>query len=86
MSWHVPPTLPPTWGVIIGRSLTDPVGFFIADWFAVFLVAKGIAIEEGILVFWIPFLAADLGNFSSEAGCRAGSSGVGGPSARPAKP
>ncbi len=49
--------------MIIGRSLTDPVWFFIADWFAVFLVAKGIAIEEGILVFWIPFLAADLGNF-----------------------
>ncbi|MFB3906689.1 MAG: MFS transporter [Acidobacteriota bacterium] len=53
-----------TWGVIIGRSLTDPVWFFIADWFAIYLVAKGIRLEEGLIAFWIPFLAADLGNFS----------------------
>jgi MFS transporter, ACS family, hexuronate transporter len=53
-----------TWGVIIGRSLTDPVWFFIADWFAIYLVAKGISLEEGLIAFWIPFLAADLGNFS----------------------
>lgn len=61
--WRTLLRLPQTWGVIIGRSLTDPVWFFIADWFAVFLVAKGIAIEQGIMVFWIPFLAADFGNF-----------------------
>jgi ACS family hexuronate transporter-like MFS transporter len=55
--------LPQTWGVIVGRSLTDPVWFFIADWFAIYLVARGIRIEQGLLVFWIPFIAADLGNF-----------------------
>lgn len=55
--------LPQTWGIIIGRSLTDPVWFFIADWFAIYLVARGIRLEQGLLVFWIPFLAADLGNF-----------------------
>jgi len=55
--------LPQTWGVIIGRSLTDPVWFFIADWFAIYLVARGIRLEQGLLVFWIPFIAADLGNF-----------------------
>ena len=55
--------MPKTWGVIAGRSLTDPVWFFIADWFAIYLVAKGIRLEQGILVFWIPFIAADLGNF-----------------------
>jgi ACS family hexuronate transporter-like MFS transporter len=55
--------LPQTWGIIIGRSLTDPVWFFITDWFAIYLVARGIQLEQGILVFWIPFLAADLGNF-----------------------
>lgn len=53
-----------TWGVIIGRSFTDPVWFFITDWFAIYLVAKGIRLEEGLIAFWIPFLAADLGNFS----------------------
>ncbi len=55
--------LPQTWGVIAGRSLTDPVWFFITDWFAIYLVARGIRLEQGLLVFWIPFLAADLGNF-----------------------
>ncbi len=55
--------LPQTWGIIIGRSLTDPVWFFIADWFAIYLVARGISIKQSLLVFWIPFLAADLGNF-----------------------
>jgi ACS family hexuronate transporter-like MFS transporter len=55
--------LPQTWGVIIGRSLTDPVWFFITDWFPIYLVARGIQVKEALLVFWIPFLAADLGNF-----------------------
>jgi ACS family hexuronate transporter-like MFS transporter len=52
-----------TWGVILGRSLTDPVWFFIADWFAIYLVSKGIKLEEGLIAFWVPFIAADLGNF-----------------------
>jgi ACS family hexuronate transporter-like MFS transporter len=52
-----------TWGIVIGRALTDPVWFFITDWFAVYLVAKKIPLEEGVLAFWIPFIAADAGNF-----------------------
>lgn len=52
-----------TWGIILGRALTDPVWFFITDWFAVYLVSKKIRIEDGVLAFWIPFLAADAGNF-----------------------
>ncbi len=52
-----------TWAVILGKSLTDPVWFFITDWFAIFLVAKGFRIENTLAGFWIPFLAADLGNF-----------------------
>jgi MFS transporter, ACS family, hexuronate transporter len=63
VSWTQLLHLPQTWGVIIGRSFTDPVWFFIADWFAIFLVSKGIQLEQGLLVFWIPFVAADLGNF-----------------------
>jgi MFS transporter, ACS family, hexuronate transporter len=43
--------------------LTDPVWFFITDWFPIYLVAKGISIKSGLLAVWIPFLAADLGNF-----------------------
>jgi ACS family hexuronate transporter-like MFS transporter len=55
--------LPQTWGVIIARSFTDPVWFFIADWFPIYLVAKGIPLKSGLIAIWIPFIAADLGNF-----------------------
>jgi ACS family hexuronate transporter-like MFS transporter len=55
--------LPQTWGTISARTLTDPVWFFVTDWFPIYLVAKGIRLEEGIFAFWIPFIAADLGNF-----------------------
>lgn len=52
-----------TWGIVLGRTLTDPVWFFVADWFAIYLVSKGFRLEDTLLGFWIPFLAADLGNF-----------------------
>jgi ACS family hexuronate transporter-like MFS transporter len=39
------------------------VWFFITDWFAIYLVARGFRLEESLLAFWVPFLAADLGNF-----------------------
>ena len=55
--------LPQTWGIIIGKALTDPVWFFITDWFAIFIVSRGFKLEESLLAFWVPFLAADLGNF-----------------------
>jgi MFS transporter, ACS family, hexuronate transporter len=53
-----------TWGVIASRALTDPVWFFIADWFMIFLVSKGFSPEDTLVAFWIPFVAADLGNFA----------------------
>ena len=55
--------LPQTWGYILSKSFTDPVWFFITDWFAIYLVSRGFSIEEGLLAFWVPFLAADAGNF-----------------------
>jgi len=55
--------LPQTWGIILGKSLTDPIWFFIADWFVIYLVARGIEVEKSFLFYWVPFLAADLGNF-----------------------
>ena len=63
-----PPTgtllrLPQTWGAIAARGLTDPVWFMITDWFAIYLVSRGYKLEETALGFWVPFLAADLGNF-----------------------
>ncbi|PYT56811.1 MAG: MFS transporter, partial [Acidobacteria bacterium] len=55
--------LPQTWGVIVSKGLTDPVWFFITDWFPIYLIAKGISLQSGLIAVWIPFLAADLGNF-----------------------
>jgi ACS family hexuronate transporter-like MFS transporter len=52
-----------TWGIMLGKALTDPVWFFITDWFAIYLVSKGFTLENTVLGFWVPFLAADLGNF-----------------------
>lgn len=62
-SWRDLIRLPQTWAVIAARTMTDPVWFFITDWFAIYLVAKNINPEQGLLAFWIPFVAADLGNF-----------------------
>jgi ACS family hexuronate transporter-like MFS transporter len=55
--------LPQTWGTIIAKAFTDPVWFFVTDWFPIFLVAKGIELRTGIVTVWVPFIAADLGNF-----------------------
>ena len=35
--------LPQTWGYIVSKSFTDPVWFFITDWFAIYLVAAASA-------------------------------------------
>jgi ACS family hexuronate transporter-like MFS transporter len=53
-----------TWGIVLGKSLTDPVWFLVTDWFAIFLVSKGFRLENTLAGFWVPFLAADAGNFA----------------------
>jgi MFS transporter, ACS family, aldohexuronate transporter len=63
LPWRQLLKLPQTWGTILSRALTDPVFFFVADWFPIYLVAKGISLKSGLIAVWIPFLAADLGNF-----------------------
>ncbi len=62
-SWRELLSLRETWGIVLGKSLTDPVWFFVTDWFAIYLVSKGFSLESTLLGFWAPFLAADLGNF-----------------------
>ena len=56
--------LPQTWGIILSKSFTDPVWYLITDWFAIYLVSKGYQPEQSLLAFWVPFLAADIGNFA----------------------
>jgi MFS transporter, ACS family, hexuronate transporter len=63
LPWVALLKLPQTWGSIIARSFTDPVWFFVTDWFPIYLVAKGIPIKDSLFAIWIPFVAADLGNF-----------------------
>ena len=58
---------PQTWGIIVSRLFTDPVWFFVTDWFPIYLVAKGIELESGLIAIWIPFISADLGNFFGDA-------------------
>jgi len=53
-----------TWGIIVAKTFSDPVWYFIADWFPIYLVAKGFNLHNNILALWIPFIAADLGNFA----------------------
>jgi len=55
--------LPQTCGAIIARAFTDPVFFFITEWFPIYLVAKGIELRTGLIAVWIPFIAADVGSF-----------------------
>jgi len=61
--WQTLLRLPQTWGAIVAKALTDPVWFFVADWFPIYLVAKGFSLRNSILAVWVPFIAADLGNF-----------------------
>ncbi len=63
LPWQQLLKLPQTWGTILSKALTDPVWFFVTDWFPIYLVAKGISLKSGLIAVWIPFLAADLGNF-----------------------
>jgi ACS family hexuronate transporter-like MFS transporter len=53
-----------TWGIVLGRFLLDPYWFLMSEWFAIYLMSKGFKLEQSIIGFWAPFLAADLGNFS----------------------
>ena len=70
LRWRDLLKLPQTWGTIAAGSFTDPVWFFVTDWFPIYLVAKGIELKSGLIAVWIPFIAADLGNFFREGSIR----------------
>lgn len=63
LRWRDLLKLPQTWGTIIAKTLTDPVFFFITEWFPIYLVAKGIELKSGLIAVWIPFITADVGSF-----------------------
>ncbi|HXJ39662.1 MAG TPA: MFS transporter [Bryobacteraceae bacterium] len=54
-----------TWGIVIGRSLTDPVWWFYVFWLPQYLSdTRGFSLQKIALFAWIPFVAADAGNFA----------------------
>ncbi|HYM12595.1 MAG TPA: MFS transporter, partial [Bryobacterales bacterium] len=55
--------IPETWGIVLAKSLLDPYWYLVADWFAIYLVGKGFRLEDTLTGYWLPFMAADLGNF-----------------------
>jgi ACS family hexuronate transporter-like MFS transporter len=53
------------WGVVLGRALTDPIGWFYVFWLPQYLSdARGFNLKQIALFAWMPFIAADLGNFT----------------------
>jgi ACS family hexuronate transporter-like MFS transporter len=54
-----------TWGIVIGRSLTDPIWWFYVFWLPQYLSdTRGFSLKQIAVFAWIPFVAADLGNFA----------------------
>lgn len=62
VSWVDLLQLPHTWGITLSRAITDPVWFFIMDWFAIYLVSKGFRLEDTLLGLLSPYVAGNLGN------------------------
>jgi ACS family hexuronate transporter-like MFS transporter len=53
------------WGIILGRSLTDPIWWFYISWLPQYLSdARGFSLKQIAAFVWIPFVAADIGNFT----------------------
>ncbi|MFZ0588866.1 MAG: MFS transporter, partial [Bryobacteraceae bacterium] len=54
-----------TWGIVIGRSLTDPIWWFYVFWLPQYLSdTRGFSLKQIAIFAWIPFIAADIGNFA----------------------
>jgi ACS family hexuronate transporter-like MFS transporter len=53
------------WGIVFGRALTDPIWWFYVFWLPQYLSdARGFNMARIALFAWIPFVAADIGNFT----------------------
>ncbi len=60
---------PETWAIVLGRSLTDPIWWFYVFWLPQYLSdTRGFSLKQIAAFAWIPFVAADLGNFAGGLG------------------
>jgi ACS family hexuronate transporter-like MFS transporter len=56
------------WGIVLGRALTDPIWWFYVFWLPQYLSdARGFSLKQIAIFAWMPFVAADLGNFTGGA-------------------
>jgi ACS family hexuronate transporter-like MFS transporter len=56
---------PNVWGIVLGRSLTDPIWWFYLFWLPQYLSdARGFSLKQIAAFAWLPFVAADIGNFT----------------------
>ncbi|MGH9328043.1 MAG: MFS transporter [Terriglobia bacterium] len=54
-----------TWGIVLGRSFTDPIWWFYVFWIPQYLSdARHFDLKQIAAFAWIPFLASDIGNFT----------------------
>ncbi|HTZ58360.1 MAG TPA: MFS transporter [Acidobacteriaceae bacterium] len=53
------------WGIVLGRGLTDPIWWFYVFWLPQYLSdARGFSLKRIAFFAWMPFIAADIGNFT----------------------
>jgi MFS transporter, ACS family, hexuronate transporter len=53
------------WAIVLGRALTDPIWWFYVFWLPQYLSdARGFSLQKIALFAWMPFVAADIGNFT----------------------
>ena len=53
------------WGTVLGRALTDPIWWFYVFWLPQYLSdARGFSLKRIAIFAWVPFVAADAGNFT----------------------
>jgi len=53
------------WGIVLGRSMTEPIWWFYLFWLPQYLSdARGFSLQRIAMFAWLPFVAADIGNFT----------------------
>lgn len=56
---------PNVWAIVLGRAFTDPIWWFYVFWLPQYLADnRGFDLKRIALFAWIPFVAADIGNFT----------------------
>ncbi|MBI1941238.1 MAG: MFS transporter [Acidobacteria bacterium] len=53
------------WGIVLGRSFTDPIWWFYVFWLPQYLSdERGFSLKQIAAFAWIPFVASTLGNYT----------------------